>query len=119
MNKACLCFCHGLKNPIDLVLFLFVTPPTLDTHSPMTLFCSHFHFGLNRKGHIFYYHGVNKIHIELVKGDAKLWKELSLVCITFYYLPTTLILFNPIHELTSNNESTLDVVQNSKMLKWV
>lgn len=52
-----------------------------------------------------------------MKGDAKLWKELSLVCITFYYLPTTLILFNPIHELTPNNESTLGVMKRFKNVK--
>jgi hypothetical protein len=32
------------------------------------------------------------------EADAKLLKELSLVCTTFYYLPTTSILLNPIHQ---------------------
>lgn len=51
------------------------------------------------------------------EADAKLLKELSLVCVTFYYLPTIIILLNPIHQ--SMEEWKCIGCKSSKMLRWV
>lgn len=63
-------------------------------------------------------HGASKIHSESIRGWCKTIEGVVIgMCKTFYYLPTTLILFNPIHQ--SIEEWKYIGCKSSKMLGWV
>ncbi len=58
--------------PLATQLKCFFFPlQSLDTLSLVTPFCSHFHFGPNKKGHILCCHGASKIHSESIRGRCK------------------------------------------------
>jgi hypothetical protein len=83
--------------------FFFFPLQSLDTLSLVTPFCSHFHFGPNKKRaiHIFCCHGASKIHSESIRGWCKTIEGVVIGMYNFL-LPTnqpiTSILLNPIHQ---------------------